>query len=117
MRLRITDQMLEERDEWLGLVSELTGIDQSDIMGTSRVYEVTMARHLLCWALHSLRGYSYPLTGMLLGKNHATITHSNNVIVNTYHSEEVNDIINQLKQHNYDRKSKQEKQCITMHTD
>lgn len=101
---RITEQMIKERDKWLGIVSELTDIDQRQIMGKSRVEDVVMARHLLSWVLHSLRGYSYPMLGMMLGRSHASCIHSNNVIENEHHTDEMQRTINTLKAYNNEAK-------------
>ena len=98
--MRITEQMIKERDEWLGIVSELTGINQQDIMGKSRVEDVVMARHLLTWVMHSLRGYSYPMCGRLLKCNPSTATHRNGIIANWHHTKEMQTIIDKLKARN-----------------
>ena len=100
---RITDQMIRERDQWLALVSDLTGVEQQAIMGKSRVEGTAMARHLLCWALHTLRGYSYPMVGIMLGRNPSTVTHSNNVIEYDFHSKQMRLVIDQLKQYNHEK--------------
>ncbi len=102
--MRITEQMKRERDEWLGVVSVLTGISEADIMGKSRVEDVVMARHLLSWVLHSLRGYSYPMCGRLLKCNPSTVTHRNGIITNWHHTKEMQTIIDTLKARNNEAK-------------
>lgn len=102
--LKITEQMKRERDEWLGVVSDLTGISEADIMGKSRVVDVVMARHLLSWVLHSLRGYSYPMCGILLKCNPSTVTHRNGIIANWHHTKEMQTIIDTLKARNNEAK-------------
>lgn len=101
--MRISETMIRERDQWLGIVSELTGVEEKAIMGKSRVESVVMARHLLVWVLHKLRGYSYPMLGEMFGRTPATCTHSNNVIEWEHHDERMQGIINKIIAYNDER--------------
>ena len=103
--MRITEQMIKERDKWLTIVSKATGVSERAIMGRSRVEEIAMARHLLIWALHSLRGYSYPMLAEMMGRTAATCTNSNNVIVYTHHTPEWREVIDELKAYNDEQKA------------
>ena len=69
----ITTQMLADRNEYLSLISNLTGISSDVIMSTCRVDSVCIARFLLCWALVQLCGYSTTTVGTLLRRNHTTV--------------------------------------------
>lgn len=71
----ITTDMTKARDEYLVLISNITGIPADDILGRSRLRKVVEARHLLMWALHSLCGYT-----STMGRDHATVTYANGIV-------------------------------------
>ena len=75
-RLEITTEMFAKRNEYMVLVSNLTGVPVDDIMGGHRCENISTARHLTMWALVTLCGYSHTQTGILMRRNHATITYA-----------------------------------------
>lgn len=77
----ITTDMTKARDEYLVLISNITGIPADDILGRSRLRKVVEARHLLMWALHSLCGYTSTMVGVLTRRDHATVTYANGIVL------------------------------------
>lgn len=59
-------------DIYLALVSELSGISQRDILGTSRAQEIMRARQLLYAVLRGV-GWSYPRIGKFVGRDHTSV--------------------------------------------
>ena len=62
-------------DELIGRVSAAKGVSAADVRGASRIYQVTLARHICCWAL---RHQPAPLTLQAIGeimdgRDHSTI--------------------------------------------
>jgi len=72
--------MLSKRDEYLMLISSITGIPSDDIMGRCRTRDISDARHLLMWALTRLCGYSTTQVGLMVHRDHASVVHSKNFI-------------------------------------
>ena len=73
--------MLETRNEYLVLISQMTGVPADDIMSRKRTERVTTARHLLIWVLTSLCGYTTLETAVLLGRSHSTIVYGREIFV------------------------------------
>ena len=67
--------MIKARNKVLVRVSELTGIPSDDILGTSRMQHITIARSLLAWALTYLLGYTTTQAGILMRRHSTTIVY------------------------------------------
>lgn len=77
----VTKEMLETRNEYLVLISNLTGVPADDIMSRKRTERITTARHLLMWVLTSLCGYTTLKTAVLLGRNYSMIVYGREIFV------------------------------------
>ena len=63
-------------DYYLVTVAERCAVTVSDLVGSRRVAEVAMARHLVCWLMR-LDGYSTCSIGRKLGgRDHTTVLNS-----------------------------------------
>lgn len=68
--------MIEKRNNVLFKVNELTGAPIDEIMGRKRCERISTARQLTMWALVTLYGYSTTDVGILMRRNHATVTYA-----------------------------------------
>ena len=96
-RLEITTEMFAKRNEYMVLVSNLTGVPVDDIMGGHRCGEIATARQLVMWALVTLCGYSHTQTGILMRRNHATITYGVNHVGGGYYGNKIQHIRKQIQ--------------------
>ena len=72
----ITQEMIEKRNEYMVLVSNLTGVPVDDIMGGHRCENISTARQLVMWALYELYGYTTIDIGKLIHRHHTTVTYA-----------------------------------------
>ena len=93
----ISNEMIEGRNKWLVRVSEVTGVAVDDIMGHRRDENVSTARQLVMWALCELCGYSHTQVGVLMRRNHATVTYGVNHVRWGYNGKKVDKLKEQLK--------------------
>lgn len=75
-RDEITTKMFAKRNRMLVLVCRLTGVPADDIMSRCRRQDIATARQLVMWALVTLCGYTHTQTGILMRRNHATVTNA-----------------------------------------
>ena len=54
---------------------KILGVKEADVLGRSRVVELTIPRHIYFWILYK-SGYTYAEIGRLNNRCHATIHHS-----------------------------------------
>lgn len=93
----ITDEMIEERNKWLMAVSNITKVAVDDIMGNRRDERVSTARQLVMWALCDLCAYSTTQVGVLMRRNHTTVTYGVNHVRWGYNGKKVDKLKEQLK--------------------
>lgn len=93
----ITDEIIEGRNKWLVRVGEVTGVAVDDIMGNRRDERVSTARQLVMWALCDLCAYSTTQVGVLMRRNHTTVTYGVNHVRWGYNAKKVENIKKQLK--------------------
>lgn len=91
--------MLEERNEYLVFISNLTGIPSDDIMGRSRHYPIARARQLLAWALRTLRGYTFMSIGVMMGIDYATVINHSKKINYHYQSDLIKEWMRQIERY------------------
>lgn len=72
----ITSAMLEMRNEYMMEISNLTGVPVDEIMGRKRCLNVSTARQLTMWALVTLCGYTDTEVGILMRRNHTTVSYA-----------------------------------------
>lgn len=72
----ITQEMIERRNEYLVVLTDVTGIPMDDIMGKKRNDDISMVRQLLMWALYELHGYTTIDIGKLIHRHHTTVTYA-----------------------------------------
>jgi chromosomal replication initiation ATPase DnaA len=94
--MKITMEMIAERNWWLRQVSELTGVAGDDMMTASRIERISMARQLVMWALYEMNCYTTVQTGTLMMRNHATVTYAVGHINGGYCGKNVERIKNEL---------------------
>ena len=70
---KITTEMLDDRNRYLMVISNLTDVPSDAILGKSRLTDIVTARHLLMWALTFLCGYSTTAVGIMLHRDHASV--------------------------------------------
>lgn len=68
--------MLTKRNKCVMMVSNLTGIPVDDIMSTKRYEAISTARQLVMWALCDLCGYTHTQVGVMMRRDHTTITYA-----------------------------------------
>lgn len=89
--------MIEERNKWLMAVSNITKVAVDDIMGNRRDERVSTARQLVMWALCDLCAYSTTQVGILMRRNHTTVTYGVNHVRWGYNGKKVDKLKEQLK--------------------
>ena len=72
----ITLEMLENRNKYMVLVSNLTGVPVDDIMSNQQTDSISQARHLTMWALVTQCGYSHTQTGVLMRRHNTSVTYA-----------------------------------------
>lgn len=72
---KMTTERIEKANRCLLRVSNYTGVQVDDIVGSSRRRDINEARALLAWVLHSKLGYTTFEAGAIVRRKHATITH------------------------------------------
>lgn len=97
--------MIARRNEYLVLVSNLTGVPADDIMGNSRCERISTARQLVMWALYVLCGYSTTQVGRLMRRNHATICYAVRHMGYGYFGKEVENYVKQIKDYHNETKT------------
>ena len=70
---KITTEMLDDRNRYLMVISNLTDVPSDAILGKSRLTDIVTARHLLMWALTFRCGYSTTAVGIMLHRDHASV--------------------------------------------
>ena len=70
--MKITEEMIEQRNRWLRVVSELTGVSTDDILGKSRLERIVSARMFVMWSLRTFCDYSFPIIGRLMRRHYST---------------------------------------------
>ena len=68
--------MIAKRNQVAVLVANLTGVPVDDIMGRCRRQDISTARQLVMWTLVTICGYTHTQTGILMRRNHATVTYA-----------------------------------------
>ena len=74
-KTKITTEMLDDRNRYLMVISNLTDVPSDAILGKSRLTDIVSARHLLMWALTFLCGYSTTAVGIMLHRDHASVVY------------------------------------------
>ncbi len=70
----VTKQMAQDRDKFLKLVCDEMEVNALDVMSGRRgCRRVTMARHLVMWALHNYTYATSSQIGAAMGRDHATV--------------------------------------------
>lgn len=100
-RQMITLDMIVKRNEMLVLVSNLTGVPVDDIMTNKRCERISTARQLVMWALYDLCCYTTTQVGILMRRNHATITYAVSHVGGRY----FDDIRKQIKDYHNETKT------------
>lgn len=72
----ITNRHENKLSEALSFVSDLTGIDEKEIVSKNRNKEIVMARHLTRYYLRTHYNFSLQVIGKLTNGHHASIIHS-----------------------------------------
>ena len=101
----ISNDMLVKRNEFLVLVSNLTGVPVDDIMTNNRCGRISMARQLVMWALYELCSYTTTQVGILMRRNHATITYAVSHVGGGYYGKEVESIREKIKDYHNESKT------------
>ena len=68
--------MIAKRNQVAVLVANLTGVPVDDIMGRCRRQDISTARQLVMWTLVTICGYTHTQTGILMRRNHVTVTYA-----------------------------------------
>lgn len=66
--------------EILTLVTRAYHLEHFDLTGPLRTAHIASARQIACYLLRRLTGYSYPMIGEILHRDHSTIIHAYNVV-------------------------------------
>lgn len=101
--LEITNEMLSKRNEFMVLVSNLTGVPVDDMAGRRRCGDISTARQLVMWALVVLCGYTHTEVGRLMRRNHATVTYAVSFVERGYKANKLQPIKQKLKTHYNER--------------
>lgn len=66
---------MEQLDQILTDVAELTGVSDELILGLSRLKQVVAARHLTMYVMHETGQHSLSAIGEFLGRDHTSVIH------------------------------------------
>lgn len=72
----LSNEQFETCNEYLVLVSNLTGVAVNDITGSRRHERIAEARQLTMWALVTLCGMTHQQVGILMRRHHRTVTYA-----------------------------------------
>lgn len=75
-KLTITTEMMSTRNRLLVKVCDLVGVCGDDVMSSSRTADVSLARHIMMWALCMLCNYRPTQIGILMRRSHATASYA-----------------------------------------
>ena len=95
----LTQEMLEIRNEYLMLLNRLTGVPIDDIMSKKRHEDISMARHLLMWALYDLYGYTTMEIGAMTRRHYTTVTYAVNMVNTQYIPKKMEELKNKIKEY------------------
>jgi chromosomal replication initiation ATPase DnaA len=93
----LTNDQFETCNEYLVLVSNLTGVPVDDIMSNQQTDSISQARHLTMWALVTLCGYSHTQTGALMRRHNTSVAYAVTHITRGYGGREIETMKNQIK--------------------
>lgn len=84
----------------IALVSERSGVDVLDILGSSRKHRVTNARHMAMYVCRAAHELSFPEIGRLFKRDHSTVQVAcarveEKVKTNPRHAEDIFDLVNE----------------------
>ena len=74
--IRNSDSFMPSPEIIIEETGKCYGIDVSDIMGSSRTKEVTIARQVSMYIIRNLTKLSLPEIGRVFGRDHSTVIHS-----------------------------------------
>ena len=75
-KLTVTTEMMSTRNRLLVKVCDLVGVCGDDVMSASRTADVSLARHIMMWALCMLWNYRPTQIGILMRRSHATASYA-----------------------------------------
>lgn len=75
-KLAVTTEMMSTRNRLLITVCDLVGVCGDDVMSSSRTADVSLARHIMMWALCMLWNYRPTQIGILMRRSHATASYA-----------------------------------------
>lgn len=75
-KLAVTTEMMNTRNRLLVKVCDMVGVSGDDVMSSSRTADVSLARHIMMWALCMLWNYRPTQIGILMRRSHATASYA-----------------------------------------
>ena len=101
----LSNEQFETCNEYLVLVSNLTGVAVNDITSNRRHERIAEARQLTMWALVTLCGMTHQQVAILMRRHHSTVTYSVSHIAQGYGGREIEKMKTEIK--NYHKNKRQ----------
>lgn len=96
----LTNEQFETCNEYLVLVSNLTGVPVDDIMSNQQTDSISQARHLTMWALVTQCGYSHTQTGVLMRRHNTSVTYAVTHVTRGYNGKILEKYKNKIIEYN-----------------